>query len=55
MTRLPAPVDKARTVATLLADGVPLTLLLDLAAAVPSRDLYRNEVAGTSWVRRSVA
>ena len=39
----------------LLADGVPLTLLLDLAAAVPSRELFRTELGDTRWVPSRVA
>ena len=39
----------------LLADGVPLTLLLDLAAAVPSRELFRTERGDTRWVPARVA
>ncbi|MFP5220577.1 MAG: hypothetical protein ACLGIG_12775 [Actinomycetes bacterium] len=39
----------------LLAAGVPLSLLLDLAAAVPSRDLLAAEPGDTGWVPRAVA
>jgi hypothetical protein len=39
----------------LLADGVPLSLLLDLAAAVPSRELYRHEPGDARWLTPSVA
>ena len=39
----------------LLAGGVPLTLLLDLAAAVPSRELFRTELGDTRWVPSRVA
>ena len=46
--------DSSRAMA-LLADGVPLSLLLDLAAAVPSRDVYRDEPADTGWLTSSVA
>jgi hypothetical protein len=34
----------------LLAAGVPLSLLLDLAAAVPSREIYAAEPGDTRWV-----
>ena len=47
--------DPAGRALALLADGVPLSLLLDLAAAVPSRDLYREEAADTAWVTGAVA
>lgn len=42
-------------VLALLAGGVPLSLLLDLAAAVPSRELYRHEAGDTRWLTPSVA
>ena len=41
----------ATRVMTLLARGVPLSLLLDLAAPVPSRELLTAEPADTSWLR----
>lgn len=34
----------------LLSGGVPLTLLLDLAGPLRSRDIYREEVADTGWL-----
>ena len=34
----------------LLRSGVPLTLLLDLAAPVHSEELLRDEPADVSWV-----
>jgi hypothetical protein len=34
----------------LLADGVPLTLLLDLAGPLRSRDLYREEAGNADWL-----
>lgn len=34
----------------LLADGVPLTLLIDLATPPHSRELYREEPAETDWL-----
>jgi hypothetical protein len=34
----------------LMRSGVPLSLLLDLAAPVHSDDLLRDEPADTSWV-----
>ena len=39
----------------LLAAGVPLSLLLDLASAVPSHDLFDVEVGDTTWVPHAVA
>ena len=47
-TDAPAP-DPERAFA-LLRSGVPLTLLLDLAAPVHSRDLLRDERGDVSWV-----
>jgi hypothetical protein len=38
------------TALRLLSDGVPLTLLLDLAGPLHSRDLYREEVGDTGWL-----
>ena len=38
------------TALTLLATGVPLTLILDLALAVDSRAIYRDEPADVQWV-----
>ena len=46
----PHPTDVTGDALRLLADGVPLSLLLDLAAAVPSRELYREELGDTRWV-----
>jgi hypothetical protein len=34
----------------LLADGIPLSLLIDLATPVHSRDIYRSEPADTTWL-----
>lgn len=34
----------------LLAEGVPLSLLIDLATPVHSRDVYRSEPADTTWL-----
>jgi hypothetical protein len=34
----------------LLADGVPLSLLIDLATPVHSREVYRREPADTAWL-----
>jgi hypothetical protein len=59
MTRMEDPMDTtAMTLASerdafaLLRDGVPLSLLLDLALPVHSEDLLREEPADTSWVPR---
>lgn len=42
----------AHDVMQLLHDGIPLTLLLDLAtdAPPPSRSILRDERASTSWI-----
>ena len=52
---VPLPTDPTADAMRLLADGVPLTLLLDLAAAVPSRELFRAERGDTRWVPARVA
>jgi hypothetical protein len=39
----------------LLRDGIPLSLLLDLAAPVHSDDLYRVEAGNADWLRAGVA
>jgi hypothetical protein len=39
----------------LMRAGVPLSLLLDLAAPVHSDELLREEPADTSWVPHAVA
>ena len=44
-----------RTAFALLGSGVPLSLLIDLAAPVHSDELLREERADTSWVPRAVA
>jgi hypothetical protein len=44
-----------RAAFSLLRAGVPLSLLLDLAAPVPSTDLMQQERADTSWVPHAVA
>jgi hypothetical protein len=55
MTHQPDETRSPHPVTGLLAAGVPLTLLLDLAAPVPSRELYRDEPGDTAWLARSVA
>jgi hypothetical protein len=49
-TTAPEQTTRADAALSLLAAGVPLTLLLDLAGAVPSRELYREETADADWV-----
>jgi hypothetical protein len=34
----------------LLSSGIPLTLLLDLAGPLHSRDLYREEAGNADWL-----
>ena len=34
----------------LLSEGVPLSLLMDLATPVHSRDIYRAEPGDTDWL-----
>ena len=50
--RRPADSDVALA---LLRAGVPLSLLLDLAAAVPSGEIFADEGGDTSWVPARVA
>jgi hypothetical protein len=54
-TTAPTTAPRREDALALLAGGVPLSLLLDLAAAVPSSDLYRHEVADTSWLTAASA
>jgi hypothetical protein len=39
----------------LLSAGVPLTLLLDLAGPLHSRDLYRREAGNADWLTAGAA
>ena len=55
MPQTPPTGSAADRVLALLAEGVPLSLLLDLAAAVPSADLLRDEAGDTDWLVPSVA
>jgi hypothetical protein len=34
----------------LLAEGIPLSLLIDLASAVHSREIYRSEPGDADWL-----
>ncbi|HVB27404.1 MAG TPA: hypothetical protein VNE21_05785 [Mycobacteriales bacterium] len=45
--------DPSSQVLDLLADGVPLTLLLDLVLPLDSAGLYRAEPGDASWVHRA--
>ncbi|HVW81752.1 MAG TPA: hypothetical protein VHB69_12520 [Mycobacteriales bacterium] len=47
---MPDEMDATAHCMQLLADGVPLSLLIDLATPVHSREIYRSEPADTSWV-----
>jgi hypothetical protein len=38
-----------------LSEGVPLSLLLDLAGPLNSRDLYRQEAGDATWLSPRVA
>jgi hypothetical protein len=54
-TAAPAAPDRTDAAFALLAGGVPLSLLLDLAGAVHSGELYREETGDTRWVPTAVA
>lgn len=47
--------DATRTALDLLAAGVPLSLLLDLATAVNSHDVYAHEPGVADWLDARVA
>jgi hypothetical protein len=52
------PVDGSEELAAalrFLGDGVPLSLLLDLAGPLNSRDLYRQEAGNADWLTLGVA
>jgi len=46
----PAPAAAPSPVMGMLQEGVPLTLLLDLAFGVRSSEVYEQEIADLSWV-----
>ena len=55
--RRPSPIDpelidsdELATALDLLSSGIPLTLLLDLAGPLHSRDLYRQEAGDAGWL-----
>lgn len=50
-----APSRASRDAMALLAAGVPLTLLLDLAGPVRSADLLRTEPGDSTWALRRSA
>lgn len=50
----PSPVSPS-PVMSLLHDGLPLTLLLDLALGVRSAEVYSAEQADLSWLPQTVA
>jgi hypothetical protein len=47
--------DQTNVAMDLLAAGVPLTLLLDLATAVDSHEVYDREPGVADWLAASVA
>lgn len=51
----PTTPDSAAMALALLARGVPLSLLLDLAGPLHSRDIYREEIGDTRWVPSALA
>jgi hypothetical protein len=52
------PIDGSEELAAafrFLSDGVPLSLLFDLAGPLNSRDLYRQEAGDAAWLAPRVA
>jgi hypothetical protein len=47
--------DQTNVAMDLLASGVPLTLLLDLAIALDSHEVYDREPGAADWLVASVA
>jgi hypothetical protein len=47
--------DEVGPVLMLLEAGIPLTLLLDLAAPIHSMDVYNTEVGVADWLTTGVA
>jgi len=47
--------DAVDTAMELLAAGIPLTLLLDLATPVHSAELYSSEAGSADWLYAGVA
>jgi len=47
--------DDSKTAFQLLASGVPLTLLLDLATPVNSAEMYALEAGAADWLYAGVA
>jgi hypothetical protein len=47
--------DQTNVAMDLLAAGVPLTLLLDLASPLDSREVYDREPGSADWLVASVA
>jgi hypothetical protein len=48
------PIDPATAAADLLCAHVPLTLLIDLATTVDSRDIYAAEPGDADWLPAAV-
>jgi hypothetical protein len=55
MTGDTTQLDQTDRVMDLLAAGVPLTLLLDLATALDSHEVYDREPGSADWLTVSVA
>jgi hypothetical protein len=51
----PTQLDQTDVAMDLLAAGVPLTLLLDLATALDSHEVYDREPGSADWLVASVA
>jgi hypothetical protein len=49
-TELPTPTDHVDEAFALLAADLPLTLLLDLALALDSHEIYDEEPASSDWL-----
>jgi hypothetical protein len=55
MTDQPTHPEQTHLAMQLMASGVPLTLLLDLAGALDSQEVYDREPGSADWLLAGVA
>jgi hypothetical protein len=55
VTDSPSQPEQTHLAMELMAAGVPLTLLLDLAGALDSREVYEREPGSADWLMAGVA
>jgi hypothetical protein len=55
ITDRPTRPEQTHLAMELMAAGVPLTLLLDLASALDSREVYDREPGSADWLMAGVA